>query len=737
MNAVEAVELALALPRPAGRLPLGRIRRQHGASRRGRGRCRGPRPRRRPRPLRAARPLKERSYDSPTEPAIWIEGASWRRCETVRASGRQRRSPERRVVRPPRPRRLPAPILAQVLRRHRRGVPRPPVIGICNSWSELVNCNVHLRGLAEAVKRGVSQAGGSRSSFRSCRSGVADEADDDALRNLMAMDVEESIRAYPLDGVVLLTGCDKTNPASILGAASADIPDDRRHRRADAQRLARARDRPCSDCWHYHEELRAGRITSRTGSRSRTPCPASNGHCMTMGTASTMACMTEALGLTLPGGGGDPGRRLAAPALAEAAGLRSSRWSRRTPKPSDILTREAFENAIRVLHAISGSTNAILHLIARRTRRRRAAAAAVRRALRLDAVAGRPQARRAPPDGGLLLRGRAACGDGPDRGPPPPGRHHRLGGLGENIAGAEIVDTEVIRPPPTRSRPGPRRAAGNLPRRRGDEDRRCDSALLEHEGRAIVFEDIHDLAARVDDPDLDCDASSVMVRNAGPVGPRACRSGGTCRSPPSCCAKVTDLPHLDARMSGTSYGAVVLHVAPESAVGGPLALVRDGDLIRSTRPGAASILVDEAELERRRASWSRRHAPTSGDTAAARGPRPAGQRGLRLRLPPRQGACRPGRRHLPLTRVLVTGSWGKVGRALVRGCSRRATTCAPPISGFPRDRPAPGEPADYWQADSPTPPPHTLSRAAVRSSSTPPPSRSRCTTRRTSSSATT
>ena len=241
-----------------------------------------------------------------------------------------------------------------------------PVIGICNSWSELVNCNVHLRGLAESVKRGVLQAGGFPLEFPVISLGESLMKPTTMLyRNLMAMDVEESIRAYPLDGVVLLTGCDKTNPASIMGAASADIPTivvtggPMLNGRWRGRELG-----SCSDCWHYHEELRAGRITEDEWVEIENAMSRSNGHCMTMGTASTMACVTEALGLTLPGGAAVPAVDSRRKHLAESAGRRIVGLVETDLKPSDILTREAFENAIRVLHAISGSTNAILHLIA-------------------------------------------------------------------------------------------------------------------------------------------------------------------------------------------------------------------------------------------------------------------------------------------------------------------------------------------------------------------------------------
>src|SRR5712691_4900528 len=241
-----------------------------------------------------------------------------------------------------------------------------PVIGICNSWSELVNCNVHLRGLAAAAKRGVLQAGGFPVEFPVMSLGESLMKPTTMLyRNLMAMDVEESIRAYPLDGVVLLTGCDKTNPASIMGAASANVPAIVVTGGPMLNGHWRGRELgSCSDCWHYHEELRAGRISEEEFTEIENSMSRSNGHCMTMGTASTMACVTEGLGLTLPGGAAIPAVDSRRAQLAETAGRTIVELVEADIRPSDILTREAFENAIRVLHAISGSTNAILHLIA-------------------------------------------------------------------------------------------------------------------------------------------------------------------------------------------------------------------------------------------------------------------------------------------------------------------------------------------------------------------------------------
>jgi dihydroxy-acid dehydratase len=492
-----------------------------------------------------------------------------------------------------------------------------PVIGICNSWSELVNCNVHLRDLAEAVKRGVLQAGGFPREFPVMSLGESLMKPTTMLyRNLMAMDVEESIRAYPLDGVVLLTGCDKTNPASILGACSANIPTivvtggPMLNGRWRGRELG-----SCSDCWHYHEELRAGRISEQEFTEIEDSMSRSNGHCMTMGTASTMACVTEALGLTAPGGAAIPAVDSRRAHLAETAGRQIVELVERDLRPSDILTREALENAIRALHAISGSTNAIIHLIAYAGR------LGVDLPLSLfdELCASTPWLVDLKPAGAHLMEDFYYAGGLPAvleqirdllhlDAMTVTGRT-----LGENLDSAptQIIDQGVIRP-----RSNPLHPGGSLVVLRGNlcpdgavmKISAADPRLLAHEGRAIVFEDIHDLAARVDEPDLDVDADSVMVlRNAGPVGAPGMPEWGHLPIPAKLLKQgVSDILRLsDARMSGTSYGAVVLHVAPEAAVGGPLALIQTGDRIRLDVEGRAlDVLLDDAELARRRATWT-------------------------------------------------------------------------------------------------------------------------------------
>jgi L-arabonate dehydrase len=492
-----------------------------------------------------------------------------------------------------------------------------PLIGICNTWSELVNCNVHLRGLAEAVKRGVLQAGGFPREFPVMSLGESLMKPTTMLyRNLMAMDVEESIRSNPLDGVVLLTGCDKTNPAAVLGACSADVPaivvtgGPMLNGHWRGQELG-----SCSDCWRYHEELRAGRITDDEFTEIENAMSRSNGHCMTMGTASTMACVTEGLGLTLPGGAAIPAVDSRRSQLAEAAGRQIVDLVARGIKPSDIVTADALENAIRVLHAISGSTNAILHLIAYAGR------------LGIDLPLSRfdelcattPWLVDLKPAGDFLMEDFYYAGGLPavlDQirdllqldALTVTGRT-----LGENLDAipTRIVDERVIRP-----RSNPLDHGGSLAVLYGSlcpdgaviKISAADPRLLRHEGRAVVFEDIHDLAVRVDDPGLQIDADSIMVlRNAGPVGAPGMPEWGHLPIPAKLLKEgVSDLVRIsDARMSGTSYGAVVLHVAPESAVGGPLALVENGDRIRlDVAARTLDLLVDETELDRRRAEWT-------------------------------------------------------------------------------------------------------------------------------------
>jgi L-arabonate dehydrase len=491
-----------------------------------------------------------------------------------------------------------------------------PVIGICNTWSELVNCNVHLRDLAEAVKRGVLQAGGFPREFPVMSLGESLMKPTTMLyRNLMAMDVEESIRAYPLDGVVLLTGCDKTNPAAVMGACSADIPaivvtgGPMLNGRWRGESLG-----SCSDCWRYYEELRAGRISERDFAELENAMSRSHGHCMVMGTASTMACVTEALGLSLPGSAAIPAADSRRAHDAEAAGRQIVDLVRRGIRPSDVVTRDALENAIRTLHAISGSTNAIIHLIAYAGR----LGSELPLALFDELCETTPWLVNLKPAGEHLMEDFYYAGGLPAALAQVRDLLHldalTVTGrtLGENL---DAVPTEVIDARVIRSRAEPLDAGGSLVVLRGNlcpdgavlKVSAADPRLHAHEGRAIVFENMRDLAERADDPSLDIDADSVMVlRNAGPVGAPGMPEWGQLPIPAKLLKQgVTDLVRIsDARMSGTSYGAVVLHVAPEAAVGGPLALVRSGDRIRlDVGARTLDMLVSDEELARRREAW--------------------------------------------------------------------------------------------------------------------------------------
>lgn len=501
-----------------------------------------------------------------------------------------------------------------------------PIIGICNSWSELTTCNAHLRDLAEAVKRGVLQAGGFPLEFPVISLSEPFMKPTTMLyRNLMAMDVEESIRSHPLDGVVLLCNCDKTQPASLMGAASADVPSivvtggPMLNGRWRGESLG-----SCSDCFRFYDERRAGRITEQEWSELESSINRSHGHCMTMGTASTMACLTEALGMGMPGGAAIPAVDARRGQLAEAAGQQVVALAQAGLRPSDILDDGAFENAVRVLHAIGGSTNAIIHLIAIAGR------AGVDLPLeRFDELSETtPYLVNLKPSGKYLMEEFFGAGGVPalmaEMGDLIRRDQMTVSGrtVGENIARARVLDAEVIRP-----RSSPLSPDGALVVLKGNlcpdgaviKRTAADPKLLSHEGPAVVFEDIRDLAARVDDPDLDVEPDSVLVlKNGGPVGAPGMPEWGSLPIPTKLLRRgVTDMVRIsDARMSGTSYGAVVLHVAPESAVGGPLALVRTGDRIRlDVRARSLDVLIREEELVARRQAWS---APDDEDTRGYR-----------------------------------------------------------------------------------------------------------------------
>jgi dihydroxy-acid dehydratase len=465
---------------------------------------------------------------------------------------------------------------------HAEGISRAalanrPVVGICNSWSELVNCNLHFRQLAESVKRGVLMAGGLPLEFPTISLGENLMKPSSMLfRNLMAMDVEESIRAYPFDAVVLLGGCDKTVPAQLMGAASAGVP---------AIMVTGGPSEPAwfegrqlgagTDLWHYADELRAGRMSAERFAELEAAATPTYGTCNEMGTASTMAALVETLGFCLPGSATIPAVGAARLRVAEATGARAVELARDGTPPAALLTAEAFEDAVTVLAALGGGTNAVIHLLA--------LAGRVGVPLTLDSL--HEISNRVP----LIANLR------------PSGEHlveqlHHAGGipallselaplLHQSPPPAEVRDRSVIAPLDE-----PFGLAGAISVVRGSlapngavMKRSAASAhLLRHRGPALVFDDVYDVQRRIDDPDLDVTPDSVLVlRNSGPKGGPGMPEWGQIPIPAKLLAAgVTDMVRIsDARMSGTAFGTVVLHVAPESAAGGPLRAVEDGDPI--------------------------------------------------------------------------------------------------------------------------------------------------------------
>ena len=489
-----------------------------------------------------------------------------------------------------------------------------PVIGIANSWSELNNCNSHLREVAEAVKRGVLMAGGLPLEFPVISLGeVLMKPTAMMFRNLMSMDVEECIRANPLDGVVLLSGCDKTTPAMAMGAASADIP----ALFVTGGPMLRGMWRDVelgsgTDVWKYWDQLRAGRISEEEWCEMESCISRSHGHCMVMGTASTMTSMAEALGLTLPGCAAIPAADSRRMAVAEASGRRIVEMVYEDLRPSRILTREAFENAIRVDMAIGGSTNAIIHLVAMAGR------AGLDLPLQLFDKLSRdtPFIANIRPSGKYLMEDFFYAGGIPAvmRELLPLLNRNALTATGktveENVKGAQVHKPDVIRnlDNPLNPQGGTVILSGNLaPHAAVFKQTAASPHLLRHTGRAVVFESYDDLRERIDSPELDVDESCVLVlKNAGPKGAPGMPEWGQLPIPTKLLKKgVADMVRIsDARMSGTSYGAVVLHVDPEAAVGGPLALVHDGDLIElDVERRKLDLRVSDEELGRRRAGW--------------------------------------------------------------------------------------------------------------------------------------
>jgi len=490
-----------------------------------------------------------------------------------------------------------------------------PVIGICNTWSELVPCNAHFRLVAERVKRGIYEAGGFPLEFPVMSLGETNLRPTAMLfRNLVSMDVEESIRGNPLDGVVLLCGCDKTTPSLMMGAASCDLPalvvsgGAMLNGNFRGQAIGSG-----TSVWQMSEDVRAGKMTCADFMDAESCMSRSAGHCMTMGTASTMACMVEALGMGMPQNAAIPAVDSRRYVLAQEAGRRIVDMVRDDVKMSQILTRKAFENAIRVNAAIGGSTNAVLHLLA--------LAGRVGVKLELDDFDrlghNLPLLVDLMPSGRFLMEDFYYAGGIPAVVRALGELIHRdaltVNGktMGENTAEAPCWNAEVIhgRENPIREHAGIAILHGNLaPGGALIKPSAATPSLLKHRGRAVVFSDIEDFKKRIDDPALEIDENSVMVlQGAGPKGYPGMPEVGNMPLPKKLLQRgITDMVRVsDARMSGTAYGTVVLHVAPESTAGGTLALVTNGDEIElDVEARKLELRVTEEELAQRRKAWT-------------------------------------------------------------------------------------------------------------------------------------
>ncbi|MCB8882431.1 dihydroxy-acid dehydratase [Acidisoma cellulosilytica] len=491
-----------------------------------------------------------------------------------------------------------------------------PVIGICNTWSELNPCNSHFRTIAEHVRYGILDAGGFPLEFPVSSLGEVTMRPTAMLyRNLASMDVEEAVRAHPLDGVVLLMGCDKTTPALLMGAASADLPTIGVSGGPQLRGVYRGKIIGSgTNIISMSEQLRAGEITLEEFHEAEAGMNRSSGHCMTMGTASTMASMVEALGVSLPGNAAIPAVDARRNELARFSGRRIVEMVNEDLTLSKILTLDAFENAIRTLAAIGGSTNAVVHLLA--------IAGRIGVELSLDDfdrlgkgvhclvnlmpsgqflmedfyyAGGLPVVLKSLIEQGLLHEGALTAN----------GRS-----IGENVARAECWNEEVITPfaEPFKPDAGIAILRGNLsPNGAVIKPSAASPELMKHTGRAVVFESVEEMHHAVDDDDLDIDASCIMVlKNCGPKGYPGMAEVGNMPLPHKLLREgVRDMIRIsDARMSGTAYGTVVLHVAPEAAAGGPLALVRNGDMITlDVLAGSLHLHVTDEVLAERRAAW--------------------------------------------------------------------------------------------------------------------------------------
>lgn len=497
----------------------------------------------------------------------------------------------------------------------KQGIPKDelagkPVIGICNTWSELTPCNSHFRELAEFVKRGIYEAGGFPVEFPVMSLGETLIKPTAMLyRNLVSMDVEESIRANPMDGVVLLCGCDKTTPALVMGACSVNLPTIVLSGGPMLTGRFRGKSISTSDVWRFSEDNRKGLFSDKDMSDAEAGLCRSDGHCAVMGTASTMACMVEALGLSLPGNAAIPAPDSGRKIMAQMTGRAIVEMTLADRKLSDVLTRQSFENAIRVNAAIGGSTNFAIHLLA--------IAGRIGIDLNLndiDLAADRiPLLANLQPSGKYFMEDFYYAGGLPalikNLMPKLHGDAYSVNGkkLAENYKNAECFDEEVISTldTPVNSVAGITVLKGNLcPNGAVIKPSAASPHLMVHTGKAVVFEDIEDYKKRIDDPGLVIDKTCVMVlKNVGLKGYPGMPEVGNMGLPKKILEKgVTDMVRIsDGRMSGTGFGTVVLHVSPESAMGGPLAYIEDGDLISlDVFKKSLHWHVSESEMEERK-----------------------------------------------------------------------------------------------------------------------------------------
>lgn len=487
-----------------------------------------------------------------------------------------------------------------------------PVIGICNTWSELTPCNAHFRDLAQSVRKGVLEAGGFPLEFPSMSLGETLIKPTAMLfRNLLSMEIEESIRANPLDGVILLCGCDKTTPALLMGACSVDIPTlivsggPMLPGRYKGKRIG------TSDLWRFSEERRAGVISEEELNKIENQMCSTPGHCAVMGTASSMACMVESLGMSLPENAAIPAVNSHRKVLAQLSGRRIVDMVREDLKPSDILTRKAFENAIKVNTAIGGSTNFVLHLLA----------IAGRVGVPLDLEDFDKYSSDIPLLANLQPSGEFFMEDLYNTGGLPAVLKEMQEFLNtdaitvtgksvkENLEKTDYAEDRTVVSTvdePFKSNSGTAILKGSLcPDGGVIKLSAVDSKFMQHTGAAVVFENIEDYKNRIDDPDLPVDENSILVlKNVGLKGYPGMPEVGNMGLPKKLLAKgITDLVRIsDGRMSGTGFGTVVLHVSPETAEGGPIAYVKNGDLIELNIPERTlNLLVDKEEMDRRRA----------------------------------------------------------------------------------------------------------------------------------------